>query len=109
MKKFLPDWLIDSNRYKHLVGIALVAVVTFAMLALLYLGHISWQHFVIVAFVSVAVSAAMEFKDVHHYNGDHVPFRKWDWSPWDWLDIVSGMIGYLAVAVVVLVLCICLT
>jgi hypothetical protein len=35
----------------------------------------------------------MEFKDVHHYNGDHVPIRHWDWSPWDWLDCLAGLIG----------------
>lgn len=102
---WLPKWLVESNRWKHLVGIAMVALATFAMLAIIYLGHMAWQHFVISAFVCLAVSSAMEFKDVHHYNGDHVPLRNWDWSAWDWLDIVSGMVGFLLVSIVVLVLC----
>lgn len=100
----IASWITESNRMKHLVGIALVAIVTFAMLGLLYVS-VTWQHFIIAAFVCAAVASAMEFKDVHHANGDHVPFKYWDWSSWDWLDIAAGMLGYLAVAIIYLVLC----
>lgn len=98
-------WLFESNRLKHFIGIAIVAALTFSMLWVLY-GTITWQHFFIVLYVAVAVSFAMEFKDVHHYNGDHVPIRKWDWSAWDWLDCLAGGMGYISVAVVFLIICI---
>lgn len=86
------DWIKESNRYKHLVGIALVTMVTLVMLFLLY-GAITWQHFIIATFVALGVAFAMEFKDVHHANVDHVPFKYWDWSAWDWNDCLAGMIG----------------
>ena len=96
-------WLFESNRLKHLIGIALVAALTFTMLWVLY-GTTTWQHFFIALYVAVAVMFAMEFKDVHHYNGDRVPIRHWDWSAWDWLDIAAGMIGgVLAVAVHIII------
>lgn len=96
-------WLFESNRLKHLIGIAIVAALTFSMLWVLY-STITWQHFFIVLYVAVAVSFAMEFKDVHHYNGDHVPFRKWDWSPWDWLDCLAGLIGGIAATIIHLII-----
>ena len=99
-------WLIESNRWKHYVGIAIVAAVTFILLALLFCGQLTWKHHVIVAFVAIAVAAAMEFKDVHHRNGDHVPIRCWDWSAWDWLDCLAGFFGYIAVAIVYIIICI---
>lgn len=37
-------WLFESNRLKHLIGIAIVAALTFSMLWVLY-GTITWQHF----------------------------------------------------------------
>lgn len=98
-------WLFESNRLKHLIGIALVAALTFTMLWVLY-GTTTWQHFFIALYVAVAVMFAMEFKDVHHYNGDRVPIRHWDWSAWDWLDCLAGSMGYIAVAVVFLIICI---
>ncbi len=96
-------WLFESNRLKHLIGIAIVAALTFSMLWVLY-GTITWQHFFIVLYVAVAVSFAMEFKDVHHYNGDHVPIRKWDWSAWDWLDCLAGLIGGIAATIIHLII-----
>lgn len=98
-------WLFESNRPKHLIGIAIIAALTFTMLWVLY-GTTTWQHFFIALYVAVAVMFAMEFKDVHHYNGDHVPIRKWDWSAWDWLDCLAGGMGYISVAVVFLIICI---
>ena len=50
----------------------------------------------------------MEFKDVHHYNGDHVPIRQWDWSAWDWLDIAAGMLGDLTISIIVIIICLIL-
>lgn len=70
----LPQWLRESNRWKHLVGILVVS----------FFGTL---------LMGVGCIGGMEFKDVHHYNGDHVPFRKWDWSAWDWLDVLAGVIG----------------
>ena len=70
----LPKWLQSSNRWKHLVGILVVS----------FFGTL---------LMGVGCIGGMEFKDVHHYNGDHVPFRKWDWSAWDCLDILAGLIG----------------
>lgn len=68
------DWLLTSNRWKHLVGVFLLSLIGTALMGIGCVG-------------------GMEFKDVHHYNGDHVPFRKWDWSPWDWLDVLAGLLG----------------
>ena len=101
-------WLIESNRWKHYIGIAIVAAVTFILLALLFCGQLTWKHHVIAAFVALAVAAAMEFKDVHHYNGDHVPIRQWDWSAWDWLDIAAGMLGDLTISIIVIIICLIL-
>lgn len=67
-------WLMTSNRWKHLVGVFLLSLLGTALMGIGCIG-------------------GMEFKDVHHYNGDHVPFRKWDWSPWDWLDCLAGLLG----------------
>ena len=97
------DWLKESNRWKHLVGVFLVAAITLVFLLTLYC-ETTWQQFVVTMYVSVAVMFAMEFKDVHHYNGDHVPLRRWDWSAWDWLDIAAGGIGYIAAALVYLII-----
>lgn len=99
------DWLKESNRWKHLVGIFLVTAITLVFLLMLYCGT-TWQQFVVALYVAIAVSFAMEFKDVHHYNGDHVPIRKWDWSAWDWLDCLAGLMGYVAIAIVVIIICI---
>ncbi len=68
------SWITESNRMKHLIGIAVVSL----------FGTI---------LMGVGCIGGMEFKDVHHANGDHVPFRYWDWTPWDWLDVAAGMIG----------------
>lgn len=46
----------------------------------------------------------MEFKDVHHDNGNK-PIRSWSWKAWDWLDFMASFIGcILAVAVHALVI-----
>ena len=79
------SWLTESNRWKHLVGVFVVSLFGTLLMGIGCIG-------------------GMEFKDVHHYNGDHVPFRNWDWSPWDWLDVAAGMFGgVLATAVQVIV------
>lgn len=77
----LPEWLAESNRWKHLVGIFIVSLFGTLLMGIGCIG-------------------GMEFKDVHHYNDDHVPIRNWDWSAWDWLDCLAGLIGGLiAVAI----------
>lgn len=84
------DWLLTSNRWKHLVGVFLLSLIGTALMGIGCVG-------------------GMEFKDVHHYNGDHVPFRNWDWSPWDWLDVLAGLIGAaLATAVHALLYFLCI-
>ena len=97
------DWLKNSNRWKHLVGIFLVTAITLVFLLMLYCGT-TWQQFVVALYVAVAVSFAMEFKDVHHHNGDHVPLRYWDWSAWDWLDVAASMIGSVASMLVYIII-----
>ena len=69
----LPKWLQESNRWKHLVGIFIVS----------FFGTI---------LMGIGCIGGMEFKDVHHANGDK-PMREWDWSAWDWLDCLAGLIG----------------
>lgn len=70
-------WLIESNRWKHLVGIFVVSL----------LGTI---------LMGIGCIGGMEFKDVHHANGDSKPIHLWDWSAWDWLDCAAGLIGGIA-------------
>ncbi|MBP5545727.1 MAG: hypothetical protein J6X59_00385 [Bacteroidales bacterium] len=67
-------WLIESNRWKHLVGIFVVSLFGTLLMGIGCIG-------------------GMEFKDVHHANGDSKPIWQWDWSAWDWLDVLAGMIG----------------
>lgn len=68
------NWLLDSNRWKHLVGVMVLSVFGTVLMGVGCIG-------------------GMEFKDVHHANGDSKPMWEWDWSAWDWLDVVAGMIG----------------
>lgn len=79
------NWLVESNRWKHLVGIFIVSLFGTVLMGIGCIG-------------------GMEFKDVHHYNGDHVPIKAWDWSPWDWYDCLAGLIGGLLAMVVHLLL-----
>lgn len=67
-------WLLESNRWKHLVGILFIS-----MFGTILMG--------------IGCIGGMEFKDVHHHNGDKMPLSEWDWSPWDWLDCLAGFIG----------------
>lgn len=78
MEKFialLPKWLRDSHRFYHLAGIGIVS----------FFGTI---------LMGIGCAFGMDFKDVHHSHGnDGKPFRDWNWSAWDWLDILAGLIG----------------
>jgi hypothetical protein len=67
-------WLFESNRWKHLLGIFIVSIFGTALMGIGCIG-------------------GMEFKDVHHANGDSRPMWEWDWSAWDWLDCAAGAIG----------------
>ena len=73
-KKIIPGWLRESNRWKQLVGIAAVSTI----------GTI---------LMGVGCIGGMEIKDVHQANRDVRLIREWDWSAWDWLDCVAGLIG----------------
>lgn len=78
-------WLTESNRWKHLIGIFVVSLFGTLLMGIGCIG-------------------GMEFKDVHHANGDSKPIRQWDWSAWDWLDCLAGLIGGLiAVAVHIII------
>jgi len=66
-------WLLESNRWKHLVGIFIMSLV----------GTI---------LMGIGCALGMEFKDVHHTNGNK-PLKKWTWKAWDWLDFLAGIIG----------------
>lgn len=78
-------WLTESNRWKHLIGIFIVSLFGTLLMGIGCIG-------------------GMEFKDVHHANGDSKPIRQWDWSAWDWLDCLAGLIGGLiAVAVHIII------
>ena len=68
------NWIKESNRWKHLVGILIVS-----MFGTILMG--------------IGCMGGMEFKDVHYHNSDSVPIWKWDWSAWDWLDIAAGFLG----------------
>lgn len=68
------SWITESNRWKHLVGIMILS----------FFGTI---------LMGIGCIGGMEFKDVHHANGDSKPIWEWDWSAWDWLDVLAGMIG----------------
>lgn len=76
----MPKWLAESNRWKHLVGIFVVS-----LFGTLLMG--------------IGCMAGMEFKDVHHVNGDAKPLSDWDWSAWDWLDCLASLIGGLVAVV----------
>ena len=78
-------WLLESNRWKHLIGIFILSLFGTILMGIGCIG-------------------GMEFKDVHHHNGDHKPIRQWDWSAWDWLDCLAGLIGcFLATAIHIVV------
>jgi hypothetical protein len=66
-------WLKESNRTKHLL-LAIPIGLVFTMLCIL------------------GVASGMEFKDVHHANGNK-PIREWSWMAWDWLDWLATMLG----------------
>lgn len=72
--EILPQWLKESNRWKHLVGIFAVSLFGTILMGIGCIG-------------------GMEFKDVHHLNGDNLRIKYWDWSPWDWYDCLAGIIG----------------
>ena len=68
-------WLLASHRLQHLLGIFLVTL----------LGSLP---------MAVGCILAMEFKDVQHSHGnDSKPLRSWNWSAWDWLDVLAGLLG----------------
>lgn len=75
MKK-LFNWLLVSNRYKHLIiGVVILAI---WIPACLILG-MTWLQSVITGFATVTIAmASCEYKDKAHG------------CKWDWLDILAG-------------------
>ena len=59
------NWLLVSNRWKHLVGCFIVSLFGTALMG-------------------IGCACGMEFKDAQ-YAGT--------WVAWDWLDILAGLIG----------------
>lgn len=70
------NWFTESNRWKHF---ALAIPFGFVFTILCVLG----------------LATGMEFKDVHHVNGNK-PVKQWSWKAWDWLDWLATMFGGLA-------------
>ena len=71
----IRQWLGSSNRLLHALGGLIVGLILGLRAAL-------------------AAAAAMELKDVHHSHGNvKRPIRQWDWSSWDWLDILATAAG----------------
>ena len=69
------SFLSSSHRRQHLIGIFLVTLFGSLLMA-------------------VGCIAALEFKDVQHSHGnDRKPLRSWNWSAWDWLDVLAGLLG----------------
>lgn len=66
-------WMKESNRWKHLAGVLVVS-----MFGTLLMG--------------IGCIAGMEFKDVHHANGNK-SIINWSWAAWDWKDVWAGVIG----------------
>lgn len=60
------EWLFVSNRMAHMICVGLVSLA------------LGWSS-------GIAAIIALEYKDV----------QRGDWSCWDWLDCVAGLIGCL--------------
>ena len=69
----MTNWIKESNRCKHLVGIFIISLFGTILMGIGCIG-------------------GMEFKDVHHDNGNK-PMKTWNWKAWDWLDFWAGLIG----------------
>lgn len=83
----IRQWLGSSNRLLHALG-GLIVGLTLGLRA------------------ALAAAAAMELKDVHHSHGNaKKPIRQWNWSSWDWLDILAtaagGLLGGAAQALII--------
>lgn len=71
----IRQWLGSSNRLLHALG-GLIVGLTLGLRA------------------ALAAATAMELKDVHHSHGNaKKSIRQWDWSSWDWLDILATAAG----------------
>ena len=72
--KRLKEWMLESNRWKHFVGVMAVSLIGTLLMGVGCIG-------------------GMEFKDVHHTNGDGKPLKEWSWNAWDWKDVWAGLAG----------------
>lgn len=85
------SWFTESNRYKHFtLGIP--------------------TGFLTIPF-TLGIATGMEFKDVHHCNGDK-PIKEWKWDSWDWIDwsctVVGGIIGNaMLIGIILIIISIC--
>ena len=69
------SWFSESNRWKHFVlGIPC--------------------GFFLTTLFGAGIATGMEFKDVHHDNGNK-PIRQWSWRCWDWIDWLCTVCGSL--------------
>ena len=82
MKKII-NWIMDSNHYKHIICVGLVAIIAYIMMLLKCPIEI---------IVPAVVAVSLEYKD----NAHRVKF--------DWQDIIASMIGAIIVLIIRLLL-----
>lgn len=80
MRKLI-DWLLSSNRYKHL--------------GLGFIYGLGADDTYCAIYGGIGVSGALEFKDCHYSNGEK-PIKNWDFSSWDWIDFALTFAGVMA-------------
>ena len=78
MKKII-NWIIDSNHYKHIICVGLVAIIAYIMMLLKCPIEI---------IVGGAVAVSLEYKDYAHGG------------KFDWQDIIASMIGAIIILII---------
>ena len=78
MKKII-NWIINSNHYKHIICVGLVAIIAYIMMSLKCPIEI---------IVGGAVAVSLEYKDYVHVG------------KFDWQDIIASMVGAIIVLII---------
>lgn len=82
MKKII-QWIKESNHYKHIICVGVVAIIAYIMQLLNYPIEI---------IVGGAIAVSLEYKDYAHGG------------KFDWQDIIASMIGAIIVLTIRLIL-----